>query len=105
MVRTQISLTEDQAEALGRLARERGVSMAALVREGVDVVLDREGRDQRWQRALAAIERLPRGSGLGDVSVEHDTYLEEAYLHWRSLPTRRRSTRSSTATTRSTKKP
>jgi predicted DNA-binding protein len=104
MVRTQISLTPEQAEGLNRLARERGVSMATVVREAVDAVLEREDREMRWQRALESLQKLPRGSGLGDLSVNHDKYLAEAYMHWHSSPTPRRSLRSSTATTRSTKK-
>ena len=40
MVRTQIQLTEEQAEGLKRLAAERGVSMAELVRQSVQRLLE-----------------------------------------------------------------
>ncbi|MEW6223005.1 MAG: CopG family transcriptional regulator [Chloroflexota bacterium] len=81
MERTQISLEPDQADRLRRLARERGVSMAHLIREAVDQaygsVLAPPTRDERWERAVSAI-----GSGHGDganVSEEHDRYLDETY--------------------------
>ena len=81
MERTQISLEPDQADRLRRLARERGVSMAHLIREAVDRtyggVLAPPARDELWQRAVSAI-----GAGHGDggnASVEHDRYLDEIY--------------------------
>lgn len=82
MVRTQIQLTEEQARALKRLAAERGVSMAELVREGVDEVLhDVEGQ-RRWER-LMSTAGIGRGGG-GNVAEEHDRYLAEALMDWRS---------------------
>ena len=84
MVRTQIQLTKTQAKALKRLARERDVSMAALIREGVDrVVADGEWTARR-RRALEALRRNTRGSGHSDISENHDAYLAEDFLDWRS---------------------
>ena len=49
MIRTQIQLTEEQMEALRRLAALKKKSMADLVRQSVELYLDREtmaGDDQ-----------------------------------------------------------
>jgi hypothetical protein len=80
MVRTQIQLTEAQAEKLQRLARERKVSMATIIRESVDVTLaneitisDRERRERA--KNIAGAFR----SGLPDVGKEHDKYLAKAF--------------------------
>ncbi len=81
MERTQISLESEQADRLRRLAQERGVSMAHLVREAVDhayaTVLVPPSRADLWDRALEVV-----GSGHGDgenVSEDHDRYLDETY--------------------------
>ncbi|MCU0482983.1 MAG: ribbon-helix-helix protein, CopG family [Chloroflexi bacterium] len=81
MERTQISLETEQAERLRRLARERGVSMAHLVREAIDRTyggpLAPPTRAQLWERAWSAV-----GCGHGDganVSENHDEYLDEIY--------------------------
>lgn len=81
MERTQISLTNEQADRLRRIAARRRTSMAALIREAVDRVLpddESPDEDERWQRALLATSRALRG-GPADASVEHDRYLQEAY--------------------------
>ena len=78
--RTQISLEPDQAERLRRLARERGVSMAHLIREAVDATYGPEAPDSRealWARAWSAVGC--GHSGLGDVAEDHDRYLDEIY--------------------------
>jgi Ribbon-helix-helix protein, copG family len=81
MERTQISLEKEQADLLRRLARARGVSMAHLIRDAVDLAYGSAvappPRDELWKRALSTI-----GSGSGDgapVSEEHDRYLDESY--------------------------
>ena len=43
MVRTQIQLTEQQAELLKAAAARRGVSMAELIRQSVDHLLENSG--------------------------------------------------------------
>jgi len=80
MVRTQIQLTEEQAEKLKRLAAQRGVSMAAVLREAVDG-LPAGDDEARWERALSVIG-IASGDG-ANVSEEHDRYLEEAFGGWR----------------------
>ena len=72
VIRTQISLTEDQMRRLRAEARRRRVPIAAVVRDAVDrmVPLDPDDRAARFQRALAAVGRLH--SGTGDLSARHD---------------------------------
>lgn len=83
MVRTQVQLTDDQASRLRRLAAERGVSVAALVREGVDRVLGENPADAAWERALSVVGAFHGGAG-EPVSEEHDRYLGEVLRDWRS---------------------
>jgi predicted DNA-binding protein len=83
MVRTQIQLTDEQAQRLRRLAAERGVSMAALVRDGVERVLADDNRAELWRRALSVVGKYRDVEGAKDVAENHDRYLEEAYLDWR----------------------
>jgi predicted transcriptional regulator len=73
MVRTQIQLSEDEAAAVKRLANERSVSMAAVIRAAVDQYVSHEAGvsiDERWQRSLAAIGGFH--SGRSDLSQTHD---------------------------------
>jgi len=78
VVRTQIQLTDEQATALKRLAAERGVSMATLVREGVDRVVGEDGREAKRRRALAVVGKYR--SGHTDIARDHDRYLAEDFL-------------------------
>lgn len=79
MIRTQIQLTEEQAEALKRIASSRRVSVAEAIREAVDAMIratttiDMEERRKR-ARAIAGKYR----SGKKDISSRHDEYLSEA---------------------------
>ncbi len=85
MERTQISLESEQAARLRRLARERGVSMAHLIREAVDAAYGPgapESLEARWERAMSVVGAFHGGGG--NVAEDHDRYLEEAYLDWRS---------------------
>jgi hypothetical protein len=80
MPRTQIQLTEKQASRLKTLSSRRGVSMAELVRQGVDLVLLQEGEvdpDERRRRALEAAGKLRSGSR--DGSTRHDEDLSEGF--------------------------
>jgi Arc/MetJ-type ribon-helix-helix transcriptional regulator len=84
VVRTQVQLTEKQAEVLRRLAHERRISMAALVREAVDRMIERDDdREERWRRALSVVGKYRDKEGATDVAVNHDKYLAEAYEDWR----------------------
>lgn len=73
MIRTQIQLTESQVRRLKQLATERGVSIAALIREAVDRHI--VGRDPQSVRERAVNSIGGFRSGLPDVSEEHDRYL------------------------------
>lgn len=80
MVRTQIQLTEEQVKSLKRLANKLNVSLAELIRGGVDTVLRSSGEvtdKERKQRAIAAAGRFR--SGKRDLSAMHDAYLAEAF--------------------------
>jgi hypothetical protein len=80
MIRTQIQLTEEQSRALKSLAARRGVPVAELIRQSVDsFIRSSAGLDdqERRRRAIAAAGKFH--SGKGDVAVNHDDYLTEAY--------------------------
>lgn len=80
MVRTQIQLSERQAQRLKEVAATRGVSMADLVRRAVDSLLEHEtgpSRDVLVERAVAAAS-LHRSRDR-DVAERHDEYLAEAF--------------------------
>ena len=78
MERTQISLSATQARELRRLARMRGTSMAALIREAVDRVYGADAsEDTRWRRALASVGGFQ--SDRSDVSERHDDVLADAF--------------------------
>lgn len=73
MVRTQIQLTEAQADALRHEATARGVSMAEVVRRAVDAHLTSgHARDLR-ARAVGSIGGAH--SGRSDIARNHDAYL------------------------------
>jgi len=80
MIRTQIQLTEAQAQTLKAMAAARQSSVAALIREGVDYLIQQAGSidvAERRRRAIAAAGRFR--SGRSDVSMEHDRQLAEAH--------------------------
>lgn len=74
MIRTQISLTEEQHEALREVAAQRGVSMSALIRDAVDEVV-LTSRTMRHRRALDALANADFRGGAPDISEKHDEYL------------------------------
>lgn len=80
MIRTQIQLTEEQANALRKRAKEEQRSLADLIRCSVDDYLARPrraGHQARYRRALDVIGKYD--SRRHDVSSRHDAYLSEAY--------------------------
>jgi hypothetical protein len=79
MIRMQIQVSEQQAAALRRRARMKNVSVAAVVRDAIDRELG--GDDEQnaaWERALSVIGRFHGDAQ--NVAVEHDKYLDDAYL-------------------------
>jgi len=82
MHRIQIQLTEEQERMLKDLARLRGSSISALVREGVEVLLHPVAlqREACIKAGLSIIGFAgPDPQGATDVSVHHDRYLADAY--------------------------
>lgn len=80
MVRTQIQLTDAQAQALKELAAAEGKSMAELVRDGVDGLLRARGTVDRQAiktRSIAAIGRFK--SSARDLGSKHDDHLADAF--------------------------
>lgn len=80
MQRIQAQLTDAQARGLKELARDHDVSIAELIRRGVDLVLTSQATTtaaQRQDRALSAVGRF--ASDADDVALRHDRYLLEAY--------------------------
>jgi hypothetical protein len=81
VIRTQISLTEDQQDALRRLAARRGVSQATIIREALDQILDREDRARGLQRALKVAGRFRSDVDDGrNVVRDHDEIYAELLL-------------------------
>ncbi len=78
MVTTQIQLTEEQETRLKARAASEGVSVADLIRRGVDLCLQAPvSREEQKRRALAVIGRF--NSGCGDLAERHDAYLPGVY--------------------------
>ena len=80
MIRTQVQLTEKQARALKALAAARQSTVAGLIRQSIDHLIQQSDivdDTERRRRAIAAAGRFH--SGQADVSVHHDQYLAEAY--------------------------
>jgi len=76
MIRTQIQLTDEQVRMLRRVAAQRGLSMAAVIRELIEQGLT-TASSGRSARARAAIGRFASGGSSG--SREHDGELERAF--------------------------
>jgi len=80
MVRTQVQLTEEQAKRLKEAAARRGVSMAELVREGVEILLGQGGgKSSSELRRRAKLAAGRHRSGLHDVATSHDRYLDKDF--------------------------
>ena len=74
MIRTQISLTEEQMHRLRSEARRRGISLAALVREAVYAQVGEDEWEARKRRAMEVVGAFH--SGRSDISERHDTCLD-----------------------------
>lgn len=77
MVRTQIQLTDDQAAHAKRAAAMMGISMAEYIRRALDESLAKQPLTETRRRALTVIGCV--ASKEGDLSIDHDRYLSEAY--------------------------
>ena len=81
MVRTQIQLTDAQARRVRRLAQEQGVSMAEVIRQCLDRVLEsgEPDRSALYERAEAIVGRFEDHSGARDLAHGHDDYLATSF--------------------------
>ena len=80
MVRKIIQLTDAQAEGLKERAKKEGVSVAELVRRGVDDLLTRPFiTDEMRERAMKAVGFAH--FGVPDLAERHDEYWAEAIEH------------------------
>lgn len=81
VVRTQIQLTTQQARRLRAEARDRGLSLAEVIRQYVDKGLSAEtpNRDALYGRAAALVGRFHDLQDARDVARRHDRYLDEAF--------------------------
>ena len=73
-------MTERQVKELKRLSMERGVSVAELIHESVDSLLDSGleiDEETKRQRAMSVVEKYH--FGLCDLSTNHDEYLAEDF--------------------------
>lgn len=81
MIRTQIQLTEEQTHRLKQAARERGVSMAEMIRRCIDRGLGAEVPDRaaRYARAAELVGAFDDPTGARRVAEAHDEYLPDAF--------------------------
>jgi len=80
MVRTQIQLTEQQAQALKRMAVAQGLSMAELIRQSVDQFIQyaaKPGTQDKVQKLKEVAGKY--SANITDLAENHDTYLDEIY--------------------------
>jgi hypothetical protein len=80
MIRTQIQFTQEQWEALKKLANARHVSIAELVRQSVDKLIrspENMSNDEYQQLCIEIVGKYQ--SGIADISSNHDEYLSETY--------------------------
>ena len=81
MVRTQIQLTEEQARRVRAIGREKGVSMAEVIRRFIDRGLGDEpsSRDHLYARAATLVGVFEDRDGATDLGEGHDAHLSRAY--------------------------
>lgn len=79
MVRTQIQLSEEQAQLLKELSLRHRESMASLIRQAIDqfIAAGTNNRSGLYRQALAVAGKY--SAEKPDISVEHDRYLDEDY--------------------------
>ncbi len=72
----QIYLRPDQDAALRSMAERENVSLAALVRRGIDQMLEQVPVEQDPAMKIIGLG----SSGLGDLAENHDKYIVESIL-------------------------
>lgn len=79
VVRVMIQVSEAQAAGMRRRAKEEGISIAELARQGIEIRLAMPTHNEEARRAaLSAIGCLTGGPA--DLSGNHDAYFAEAAL-------------------------
>ncbi len=80
MVRTQIQLTDEQANILKKMANSRHSSIAELIRRAVDNLIKSNPELDIEERKIKAIKILGKfKSGKKDISTRHDLHLQEIF--------------------------
>ena len=79
MVRTQIQLTEEQAEKLREIAMENHESIASLIRNAIDqfILSKKSSRSSLYLQAKSVVGKYEADED--DISIEHDRYLDKDY--------------------------
>ena len=79
MIRTQVQLTEEQSRMLRELSRTNRESIASLIRRAVDQFLMSRKPDRfvLYRQASSIVGKYE--AGIGDISLKHDRYLDEAF--------------------------
>ncbi len=79
MVRTQVQLTAIQVERIKAIATRKRQSMAEVVREAIDAMLEGRNRPDVGERRQRALALAGKYKGKKDLSVRHDDYLSEDF--------------------------
>ena len=80
MIRTQIQLRPEQIKALKALSTKRKISMAELIRQSVDELIQQRNYisiDERRKRAIALAGKYHSKDDGANVSENHDDYLAD----------------------------
>jgi len=98
MVRTQVQFEEKQYETIRRLAHRHRLSVAAAIRQLVDLGL-REGLEPAPRKDRSALLALAGtgASGVNDLGRRHDDYLAGLYGEKAEKQVRRAATKRKTA--------
>ncbi len=82
MIRTQIQLTDRQMKKLKAMANARNISVAELIRESVDRMIESPeiiSLEERRKRAIAVLGKFHSDKPGENVSENHDDYLADIY--------------------------
>ena len=77
MIRTQIQLEPRTYAEMKKRAAAMHCSISELARRSIEENLQRQSSTDKWQASFAVLGR--HGSGLGDVSENHDKYLTDGW--------------------------
>ena len=79
VIRTQVSLTEEQMRRLRREARRRHISLAAVVRDAIDRTVPDEDQARRDRVETLLGVAGTAASGTGTVARDHDALLPDGW--------------------------